>query len=543
MEKKHGQYLNPGNDAFRLIANPDYVDKTLLADQLNQRIGTDKCLICISRPRRFGKSYAAKMLTAYYDSSCDSHELFDNKKIAKTKDYAIHLNQYNVICFDVTSFISVARRNKISLLDIPNMIVDALQKELVEMYSYLTQDMSLTECLLRCVEGTKDEPGRKFVFIIDEWDAMIREAKDDPEAQKTYLDLLREWFKNISFTPKAIAAAYMTGILPIKKDGSQSAISDFIEFTMIKPGKFSGYVGFTEEEVKQKCQEHGMDFDTMKLWYDGYSFKNIGSVYNPNSVMQAIENEDFDSYWTETSAAEGLMEYISQDYNGLTKTIAELIAGIDVKVNTSGFANDLTTFRGKDDVLTLLIHLGYLAYDAEKKTVHIPNEEIKQEFQKSIREVKHTNTLKRLKESDDLLAHTIQGDEEAVAAQIEKIHSEETSPLHYNKEDSLRSVIKLAYYTYRDHYVQWEELPAGDGYADVVYLPKYDSDYPILLIELKWNKDVKTAIDQIKDRHYPDSFKGYERDILIVGVTYDKDAPAGKRKHICKIEKVAMNEN
>ena len=107
------------------------------------------------------------------------------------------------------------------------MITEALQKELIETHSHLRTDMSLTECILRCVEGTKDEPERKFVFIIDEWDAVIREAKDEPATQKQYLDLLREWFKNIAFTPKVVAAAYMTGILPIKKDGSQSAISDF----------------------------------------------------------------------------------------------------------------------------------------------------------------------------------------------------------------------------------------------------------------------------------------------------------------------------
>lgn len=541
MERKHGQYVNPGNSGFQLISNPEYVDKTMLIDLFNKTIGTDKCLVCVSRPRRFGKSYAAKMLTAYYDKSCNSHELFDTKKIAVTKDYTKHLNQYNVICFDVTSFVSVARRMNRPLSDVPNMIEDALRKELLESYSYLNPDMKLTESLLRCVEGTNEESGRKFIFIIDEWDAVIREAKDDLNTQKQYLDLLREWFKNISFTPKVVAAAYMTGILPIKKDGSQSAISDFKEFTMVKPRQFGGFVGFTETEVRDKCAEHDMDFEAMKHWYDGYYFKDVGSVYNPNSVMQAIENDDFDSYWTETSAAEGLMEYISQDYNGLTKTIAELIAGIEVQVNTKGFANDLTTFKSKDDVLTLLIHLGYLAYDSEKKTVHIPNEEIRQEFQKLIREVKHDETLKRLKESDQLFNDTIHANEKAVAAQIEKIHMEETAPLHYNKEDSLRSVIKLAYYTYRDHYVQWEELPADVDYADVVYLPKYDSDYPILVIELKCNQEVETAIDQIKNRHYPESFQGYGRDIILVGITYDKNVSAEKREHICKIEKVVMD--
>ena len=217
--------------------------------------------------------------------------------------------------------------------------------------------------------------------------------------------------------------------------------------------------------------------------------------------MKAIRNEDFDSYWTETSAAESLMDYISQDYNGLSKTIAKLIGGVDVKINTTGFANDLKTFRGKDDVLTLLVHFGYLAYDSEMKTVQIPNEEIKLEFQRSIREVKHEATLKRLAQSDQLFLDTIQKKEDAVAAQIEKVHAEETAPLHYNREDSLRSVIELAYYTYRDHYLQWEELPAGDGYADVVYLPRHDSDWPALVIELKWNKSAEGAIDQILQKN------------------------------------------
>lgn len=533
-----GNYVNPGNIGFRRINNPDYVDKTMLIELINHRIGTDKCLVCVSRPRRFGKSYAAKMLSAYYDRSCDSHSLFDDKKIAECSSYKTHLNQYNVINLDITSFISDAMSMRKPLIEIPEMIIKAIHDDLMKIAPEMPLIKTLNEELMWFVEKSN---GKQFVFIIDEWDALIREAKDDPKTQRAYLNLLRGLFKNNNFTPKVVATAYMTGILPIKKDGSQSVISDFDEFSMIKPLEFGEYVGFTEEEVRRICEKKDTDFQMMKLWYDGYFFQRVGSVYNPNSVMKAARNDDFDSYWTETSAAEGLLEFISKDYNGLTKTIAELIGGVDVKVNTTGFANDLTTFRGKDDVLTLMIHLGYLAYDSVHKTVRIPNEEIKQEFSKAVKEVRHTETLKRLKDSEQLFLYTLSEDESAVAAQIEKIHLEETAPLHYNKEDSLRSVIKLAYYTYRDHYVQWEELPAGNGYADVVYLPKYDSNYPILVIELKWNQEVKTAIQQIKDRHYPDSFKGYGRDILLVGITYDKDAPAGNRKHICKIEKVTMD--
>ena len=527
-----GTYINPGNAGFRKIAGPDYVDKTMLIALINERINAEKNLICVSRPRRFGKSYAAKMLTAYYDCTCDSHKLFDKRNIAQTDSYEEHLNQYNVIYLDITGFLSAAKSLRKPLIEVPEMIVTAIHDELMQLDASLTPCKSLNDELKKYME---QPGGRQFIFIIDEWDAMIREAKNDPEAQEAYLSLLRGWFKNGNFTDQVVAAAYMTGILPIKKDGSQSAISDFKEFTMIKPLEFGGYVGFTEEEVRSICEKKHADFDMMKKWYDGYSFKNVGSVYNPNSVMSAISNDDFDSYWTETSAAEGLLEYISKDYNGMTKTIAELIGGVDVKVSTTGFANDLTTFRGKDDVLTLMIHLGYLAYDSVNETVRIPNEEIKKEFSKAVKQVSHKATLDRLRESEQLFIDTIKRNADAVAAQIEKIHREETAPLHYNNEASLRSVIKLAYYSYRDHYVQFEELAAGEGYADVAYIPRHDSDWPALIIELKWKKDVEGAIDQILNKKYPDALKNFGTKILLVGISYEKDAADDSKKHTCKI--------
>ncbi len=274
-----------------------------------------------------------------------------------------------------------------------SFIVSNVTQEIQKAYPEVLIGNTFDQTLVNMVEYTGD----KVVMIIDEWDAPIRET---PEIEKDYLRFLRMLFKSSNTTSKIFAAVYMTGILPIKKDGSQSAISDFREYSMIKPRQYGEFVGFTEDEVRNLCEENGISFELMKRWYDGYRFKGIGSVYNPNSVIQAVDNDDFDSYWTETSAAEGLMEYISKDYHHLTKTVAELIGGIEIGVNTVGFANDLTTFKGRDDVLTLLIHLGYLAYDSEKKTVRIPNEEIRLEFQKSVREVRHEATLKRLAESD-----------------------------------------------------------------------------------------------------------------------------------------------
>ncbi len=524
-----GTYINPGNSGFSEVVDSDYVDKTMLVELINKTINMKNKLTCVSRPRRFGKSYAARMLVAYYDSSCDSRALFDDKKIASTEDYEKHINKYNVVYIEVTAFISKTRRDGGTLSDISSVIINTLSRDLDECFGAHLKGKDFTDKMIAVVKET----GKKFVFIIDEWDAVIREGKDDVKAQKAYIDFLREWFKNGNFTSKVVAAAYMTGILPIKKDGTQSALSDFNEYTMLNPLEYSPFVGFTEKEVQDICSVNNVNFKTMKYWYNGYSFPEVGPVYNPNSVMKATKTRFFDSYWTQTSASEALFDYINRGYNGLQKTIAELVGGIEVKVNAKRFANDLVSFKGRDDVLTLLVHLGYLAYNAETETVRIPNEEIKREFQASIHEITLEESIKRLEKSEKLFEDTINMNEEAVAVAIECVHREETSPLHYNREDSLRSVIKLAYYTYRDHYMQFEELPAGDGFADIVYIPLPDSGWPMLVIELKWNKSASGAIAQILDKKYPSAFNNYNGDILLVGINYDRE----DRKHTARIIK------
>ena len=377
--------------------------------------------------------------------------------------------------------------------------------------------------------------GNKFIMIIDEWDAPIREV---PKTQKKYLEFLRTLFKGSGTTDKIFAAAYMTGILPIKKDGSESAISDFWEYSMLEPGEFQSYVGFTEDEVKRLCLERNVSYEEAKRWYDGYAFDIVTSIYNPYSIMKAVTMKKFKSYWRMSSAADALEDYIAGDYDGLFQAVLELLGGSEIPVDTDGFNNDITTVRNRDDVLTLLIHLGYLAYDEAEGTVRIPNEEIRIEFSKAIREVKSTEAIKRMRESNQLILDTVQMNEGAVAAQIEKIHAEMVDPLHYNNEQSLRSIIQIAYYSYPDYYLKFEELPSGDGYADIVYFPKRMSQMPALVIELKWNQSAEGAIAQIKNKRYFEALQDYGGDILLVGVNYNKDAKGGKRKHTCVIEKL-----
>lgn len=475
-----GIYLNPGNSGFEQICRGEYVDKTGLIKLVNQRIDGPDNLLCISRPRRFGKSYAAKMLAAYYDRSCDSHELFDNKMISHSKSYSAYLNQYNVIYLEITSFVSSARRQGISLQEVPNMIVNALQDELLSINPGLPEGKNLTDLLICLVEKSGGKP---FIFIIDEWDVVIREVKDDETAQKRYMDLLREWFKNGNFTPKVVAAAYMTGILPIKKDGKQSAISEFDEFT----------------------------------------------------IMNALKLRKCRSYWRKTSAAESLKNYINMDFEGLQATVARLIAGEKIQVSADGFQNDFETFESADDVLTLLIHLGYLTYHEEEQLVQIPNEEVRMEFRQFLSQKKvNTGWITLIRRSQRLLDDTIAGNSDDVAAALEEIRGEQYAPQYYNNEQALRAVVKYAYIAAFGRYVRIEEMPSGEGIVDVVFIPVSSSGLPAMVIELQWNKTSGGAIAQIKNKKYTAALKPFVSNILLVGINYDEKT----KVHTCKIERI-----
>lgn len=519
-----GTYLNPGNAGFEQILNGHYVDKTGLITVINDTLNKPTSLSSLSRPRRFGKSYAAQMLCAYYDHTCDSHALFDGLEISRSDSYELHINQYHVIYLDMGNLLGTVRPEALI-----SYIKQNVTQELLTAYPNIQTEMAFDNTLIQVVNQTN----RKFVMIIDEWDAPIREA---PQIEKDYLYFLRMLFKGSGTTAKIFAGAYMTGILPIKKDGSQSAISDFREYSILDPGVFAEYTGFTEQEVKQLCEEYGMDFAGAKQWYDGYSFDNTPSVYNPYSVMTAMQRKKYRSYWQKTSAAESLPTYINLNFEGLQEDVIRLIAGEKIEVYTDGFENDLTTFRTKDDVLTLMIHLGYLAYDEATRLARIPNEEVRSEFHALLRKGTNTGLIRLIHTSEQLLADTLAGDETAVAKAIEVVRESNYAPVFYNDEQSLRYVIKFAYIVCVDRYLKIEELPTGKGIADVVFLPKHRTPNPAIVVELKWNKTAEAAIAQIKSKNYPTVLSGYSGEVVLVGLNYDDKT----KQHACKIEKTKM---
>ncbi len=524
-----GVYLNPGNNGFRTIRNGIYVDKTGLIEYINNTIDTPWKMTCFSRPRRFGKSFAAKMLCAYYDKSCDSDELFSDLLIADTASYNVYRNQFNVLYLDITRFISLTS-------DIKNLI-NEMQKQVIEelraAYPNIIadSDVHLADAMLAISHST----GEKFFVIIDEWDALFREAVKEDALQREYIMLLRGLFKAGPATDDCIAGAYMTGILPIKKYGTQSALTDFREFTMVRPAKLAEYVGFTEQDVKKLCKDNQMDYDFMQRWYDGYSFHRVSHVYSPNSVMNAIMNEEYSNYWTTSETYESLKQYISMNFDGLKDAVTEILGGKHIPVMSGRFQNDMSQISGKDDVLTLLVHLGYLAYDEEKEEVYLPNLEVADAFKNAIEGEHWEKIANAITDSQQLLEATIHGDSVAVEHALDMVHSANTSILRYNDENSLSCAIMIAYYTARKDYEIIREFPTGKGFADIVFIPYRNVDKPAMIVELKYDESEDAAIRQIKERRYTGALQEYKGNMILVGINYRKDDP--NKKHSCVIEK------
>ena len=524
-----GKFINGGNDGFRRYATREYVDKTDLIAYVNSTIGTDSMLTCVTRPRRFGKTAAAQMLYAYYDKSSDSRELFAPYKIANDPSFGQHLNKYPAIFLDMTFFTTEYEGRD----DIVDIIQTAIIKDLRKAYPDVEtdDDAGLIDVLLDINMAT----GEKFVMIIDEWDAICREAADKPQLMDKYVNMLRRLFKS-NFTPRVFACAYMTGILPIKRYGTQSALNNFQEYSMTDADMLAGYIGFTEPEVKSLCLKYNMDYEEMKNWYDGYSFgPEYPAIFNPNSVIQACKRHTYKNYWGKTSSFETLQLYIDMNQTGVQECLEKIVRGESLKVSVLRFGFDVSSIGSDDELFTLMIHLGYLAYDAESRTVRIPNKEIRMEFIEALRGSKtHKKLQAMVRLSDRLVNATLDGNEQQVAEIVGQIHDSDAGPDFYNNEQALRSVLKLGYISAIDDFISIQELPTGKGYADLVFIPRTGGDLPAVVVELKWNKTDHAAIDQIKERNYPDVLKRFTDNILLVGISYDETT----KQHTCKIEKL-----
>ena len=537
-----GTYINKGNNAFRDIVTHEYVDKTSLIPLINATLNSENRYSCVTRCRRFGKSMAAKMLCAYYDKSCDSRELFVGLMAEQDKSFEIYLNKYSVLYLDVTSF--TARP------ELRTNIVRTIQEEIVCELKEVFPDVNYRDKsdLMGVLSSIHNATGEKFFFIIDEWDAICREFPDrhrmkgDPESvTPTVLDeyvmLLRRLFKTQD-SDEVFAGAYLTGILPIKKYNTESGLNNFCEYSMIRPGKVANALGFNHQEVETLCQKYDMDIVEMERWYDGYRIGKASHIFNPYSVMKALQRGVCKSYWPTTGAYDSVVTYIQMNYDGLKDDIIRMLSGEYVYVDTTEFQNDMRVVNSKNDVFTVLIHLGYLAYDKDAYECYIPNKEVADELNNAIKATGWDALAKTIQNSKSLLEATLSGNEQAVAQGIDLAHDEHTSILAYNDENSLACVLSIAYIWAKNEYIIHREYATGKGYADLVMIPRRNVAKPALVIELKFNQSTDTAIRQIKQKNYPAKLAEYTGDILLVGINYDKET----KQHTCQIERAFVGD-
>ena len=524
-----GRFVNIGSDGFRSARNSEYVDKSRLIEVVNATLNTESRFTCVSRARRFGKSIGARMLYAYYDIWSADNSLFDGLEISSSPSFYTHFRCYPVIYLDMTDFVT-----RFS----PNVVLEHVQSdviaELQEAFPDVTfkENNDLADALYSIV--SQDKRINKFIMIIDEWDAFLRDYKEGNEVVEQYINLLRGLFKSAN-AMSTFAGVYMTGILPIKKYDTQSALNNFHEYSVVQPGPMADCFGFSSREVQYLCEKYGMDYDLMAEWYDGYQIGDKKRMFNPTSVMMAINNKFCDSYWANTGAYDTILSFINLNFGGLKDDIIRLMASESCPVETASFQNDLKVVRSKDDVFTSLIHLGYLSYDRDTKTCRIPNREIATEFKNAIASEPGWNVIAdAIKQSECLLAETLSGNEVAVAKAIDIIHSDNTSILQYNNENSLACVLAIAYYSAKRSFIMIREMPTGKGFADLVLLPKPGGWGPAVVLELKYDQSAETAISQIHDNRYGSTLQKYVGDVILVGINYNKMT----KRHECKIERI-----
>ena len=520
-----GTYINLGNAGFQRARKGEYVDKSGLIAIINDTLSSEREFSCVTRCRRFGKSMAAKMLCAYYDHSCDSRSLFADLEIAQHPTFEEHLNKYPVIYLDMTNFAGGPKRD-----DIVDVIQAAVKADVVEAFPEVPvgDDLDLMASLIKIHDAT----GRTFFFIIDEWDAICREYPVGAPAMDNYVNWLRRMFKSVNGSI-IFAGVYMTGILPIKKFRTESALNNFREYSMVTPRQLAPYFGFTKDEVRALAAKHGMDFDDLEKWYDGYQIGDQPSMFNPNSVIQAVDIGHCRSFWAQTGAYDTVANYISMNFDGLKDDVIRMLAGERVSVDPAGFQNDMAIIETRDDVLTVLIHLGYLGYDWREEECYIPNREVRDEMVRAVRSVKWQTVYNAIEQSHRLLRATLEGDAEAVARGVEAVHDDSTSILSYNDENSLACVISLAFYYARNDYIIHREYASGKGFADIVLIPRKNVDSPAVVIELKVNRDADSALDQIRRKQYPAKVAEYADRLLLVGINYDRET----KQHNCRIER------
>ncbi len=520
-------YLNKGNEKLKKYMKEEiFVDKSLLIKECNRVFGSESSYMCVTRPRRFGKTLAISMLNAYYSKGCDSREMFKHLKISKDPGFEEHLNKHNVIWIDVAELYQNLEDKSQFIKKLKKLILCDFK----EKYTNIDfTDFDLWESIIKIYSKTSE----RFIFLIDEWDVIYREDENNSALCEEYTQFLRGLFKSFGVS-SCIDLVYMTGILPIRRYTTQSALNMFTKYNMIDAQELTEFVGFTQEEVQNLCKEYNKDFSEIKNWYDGYHLKGI-DIYNPKSVVEAITEGVCDDYWTSTSATEAVMNYMNYDHGVLKEQITKMLLGEKTEINPGKFNNDLTKVDSKDAALTVLIHLGYLAYDEETKSCYIPNYEIKEEFVTAMDKLDWKEIYNPIDNSDKLYEETLKGNTDFINETLDRNHADLASQFNKNKDDVLDIIGLISYYHMKRYYNFRKEETSMKGRSDISILP-YDNTHTPFIVELKVDSTPEDAINQIKEKEYFSSLGSYKGNVLLLGISYDSKT----MKHSSKVEMITL---
>ncbi|MBQ8706871.1 MAG: AAA family ATPase [Succinivibrionaceae bacterium] len=550
-----GSILNPTKEnSFEILVNfkdkDIFVDKTDFIEKMSAKINADKRFFAVTRPRRFGKTVTAHMLLAYYSKGYAGKKLFDGLHIANKEGYTEHLNKYDVIYIDMNTIDGLfdGYSNQKQKVEGVDDLVDYFEYSIIK---ELRSSNDFSECiekhqikntgLLETLLAVAEDLNTKFIFIMDEWDLVYREYRDDEILQKKFIKLLKNLFKSDG-GKACFALAYLTGILPIKKYNSQSALNDFKEYNMLSPEPYEKYFGFTEENIAEilRSPSCNISHQELKEWYEGYKLNGI-DIYNPNSVVSAVNDGKCKSYWSGTSSNEEFVHLINMNFDGIKDDILHLVEGSTIQFSCATFQNDMVSIENKDDIFSLLVCLGYLGCvddGGDDRLAFVPNKEIKTALSSLVKAQPWFNSMTIIKRSVSLFDAITALDGNMAAEIITEIHnSPNISLLTYNREESMVFCLisGLMWRTERE-YECFRELQSGKGSADLIYTPKRNMNLPILLIEFKYGHSAEEALRQIKEKEYFSRYRDgdYSNDVLLMGINYDPKTKA----HQCVIEKL-----
>ena len=538
-------YLNtnkPLENYKDLFKSKYFIDKSSIIEILNEVIATSDKYVCITRPRRFGKSSVADMLGAYYTKDITSKNIFDTLKISNSIKYSENMNKYNVISL---SFNEIPDNMK-SYEDYINNIINQIKKELLS--SFNIEDIDETDSLKRLFRKT----GKKFIFIFDEWDYIFNNNLFIAN-QNDFLEFLRNLLKDQPY----VALCYMTGVLPIKKYSSGSALNMFDEFTMLNDTIYSDYFGFTEIEVKNLISRQTLlTFDELSEWYNGYINEFAIKLYNPRSVVKALQNKSCKSYWTNTGAMDEVLEYLKYNILEIRDDVIKMVSGEDIDITIDEeFRAGQEAPKTKEEIYSAMIILGFLSY--HDGYLKIPNKELMKEFEKALKDKSFGYVSEIIENSKKMLKATVTQDTKTVESILHNIHNAEIPIFQYNDENSLSCVITLAYLSARDTYrIEKEENLKGNsnshlfvgvsdshkikdfgsllnGYADFTFHPRRKRD-TAFIIELKKDTNPNIAINQIIEKEYSQKLKKEYGELLAVAICYNSKS----KEHQCIIKRI-----